>query len=45
MVVQRVMLGKPERDISDWWGVAIGPVLGMGEVAILVPEDKTPTWM
>ena len=43
MVVQRVVSGKPQRDIADW-GVSIGPVLGMGEVAILVPEDKALTW-
>ena len=43
MVVQRVVLGKLEREIADWWSVAIGPVLGMGEVAILVPEDRAPT--
>ena len=44
MVVQRVVSGKPQRDIADWWGVSIGPVLGMGKVAILMPEDKALTW-
>ena len=45
MVVQRVVTGKPERGIADWWIIAIGPVLGMGKVAILVPEDRAPTWI
>ena len=44
MVVQRVVPGKLEREIADWWGVAIGPVLSIDEVAILVPEDRAPTW-
>ena len=44
MVVQRVVPSKPKKEISDLWGVAIGPVLSMSEVAILVPEDKAPTW-
>ena len=43
MVVQRVVPGKLEIEIADWWGVAIGLVLSMGEVAILVLEDRAPT--
>ena len=45
LVVQRVVSDKRERGIVDWWGVHLGPVLGMGKVAILVPEDSALTWM
>ena len=38
-------VGQARKGIADWWGVHLGPVLGMGKVAILVPEDRAPTWM
>ena len=36
-------VGQARKGIADWWGVHLGPVLGMGKVAILVPEDRAPT--
>ena len=33
------------KDKVDWWGDAIGLVLGMGKVPILVLEDRAPTWI
>jgi len=38
MVVSRAMQGKRGHQ-SDWWVLAVAPVLGMGQVPLFVPDS------